>query len=132
MTRPPPSRSALLRYAAFQLPGIGLACVLSLAAWEWFAVPAWAALAAIAVWVAKDALMARFVAHAYEGHARGGPHDLVGRRGVAEAELAPSGTVRIGAERWRATCAEGVERIAVGASVRVVAVEGLTAVVETA
>jgi membrane protein implicated in regulation of membrane protease activity len=125
--RPPPSRAALLRYAAFQLPGIGLAAGLSFAAWEWFAVPAWAALAALALWVTKDAVLARFVAHAYEGHARGGVHDLVGKRGVAETELAPSGTVRIRAERWRAECAPGVERIAAGAAVRVVEVDGLMA-----
>jgi membrane protein implicated in regulation of membrane protease activity len=122
----------LLRYAAFQVPGLGLASALSLVAWEWFGVPAWAALGAVALWVAKDALMARFVAHAYEGHARGGPHDLVGRRGVVETELAPDGTVRIGAERWRAKCAFGVERIAAGAAVRVVRVDGLTAEVEPA
>jgi membrane protein implicated in regulation of membrane protease activity len=85
---------------------------------------------ALGVWVAKDVVLARFVAHAYEGHARGGLHDLVGKRGVAETELAPGGTVQIGAERWRATCAASVERIAAGAAVRVVEVEGLTAVVE--
>jgi len=116
----------------FQLPGFALASGLSFAAWEWFAVPGWAALGALALWVAKDGLMARFVAHSYEGHARGGPHDLVGRRGVAETELAPRGTVRIGAERWRGQCAPGVERIAAGAMVRVAEVEGLTAVVEPA
>ena len=94
--------------------------------------PAWAALGALALWVTKDAVMARFVAHAYEGHARGGLHDLVGKRGVAETELAPSGTVRIGAERWRAACAPAVERIAAGATVSVVEVDGLTAIVEAA
>ena len=114
------------------MPGLGLAAVLSFVAWEWFGVPAWAALAAFASWLAKDAVMARFVAHAYEGHARGGPHDLVGKRGVAETELAPDGTVRVGPERWRAVCAPGVSRIAAGASVRVAAIEGLTAVVEPA
>ena len=127
-----PSREALLRYAAFQLPGIALAGALSFAAWDWFAVPAWAALTALVLWVAKDAVLARFVAHAYEPSARGGPHDLVGKRGVAETELAPHGTVRIRAERWRATCALGVERIAPGAEVRVVEVEGLTVIVEPA
>jgi membrane protein implicated in regulation of membrane protease activity len=127
-----PSREALLRYAAFQLPGIALAAALSFAAYSWFAVPVWAAWGALALWVAHDAVLAPFVAHAYSGHARGGPHDLVGKRGVAETELAPAGTVRIGAERWRAMCAPGVERIAVGAAVRVVDVEGLTALVESA
>ena len=94
--------------------------------------PAWAALGALALWVTKDAVMARFVAHAYEGHARGGLHDLVGKRGVAETELAPSGTVRIGAERWRATCAVGTARLDSAAVVRVVEVDGLTAIVEAA
>jgi membrane protein implicated in regulation of membrane protease activity len=122
----------LIRYAAFQLPGIGLAAALSFAAWEWFAVPAWAVLGALALWVAKDAVLARYVAYAYEPSARGGPHDLVGRRGVAESELAPTGTVRVGAERWRAECADGIDAIAAGAPVRVVAVEGLTAYVEPA
>ena len=132
MKRPVPSRRALLRYWAFQLPGWGLAAGLSFVAWEWFGVPAWAAGLALGLWVAKDAVMARFVAHAYEGHGHGGPHDLVGKRGVAEGELAPHGTVRLGPERWRAVCAPGVERVAAGAAVRVVAIEGLTAVVEPA
>lgn len=132
MKRTPPSRSALLRYAAFQLPGVALVGALAFAAYSWFAVPGWAAVGALALWVAHDLVLAPFLAHAYEGNARGGLHDLVGKRGVAESELAPSGTVRVGAERWRAECAPGVVRIAAGSAVRVVAVEGLTAVVEAA
>ena len=129
MKRPPASRTALVRYWAFQLPGWALAAALSFVAWEWFGMPAWAALAAVALWVAKDAVMARFVAHAYDGP-RGAMHDLVGKRGVAETELAPEGTVRIGAERWRATCPPGSAPVAAGAAVRVVEIEGLLAVVE--
>lgn len=125
------SRRAYLRYAAFQLPELGLAGGLSLAATEWFGVPAWAALAALAAWIVKEIALAPFLAHAYEGHARGGLHDLVGKLGVAEGELAPSGSVRIGPERWRAEAGEG-ESIPAGARVRVVAVEGLTARVERA
>ena len=130
--RPAPSRAALLRYAAFQVPEIALAAGFSLAAWDWFDVPAWAAGSALALWVAKDIALAPFLAHAYEGHARGGPHDLVGRVGVAETDLAPIGIARIGAERWRVECAPGTERIAAGTRVRVVALDGLTAVVEAA
>jgi membrane protein implicated in regulation of membrane protease activity len=130
--RTQPSKEALLRYARFQLPGIALAGAFSLAAWEWFAVPVWAASAAFAAWVVKDVALGRFVAHAYEPLREGHAHDLIGRRGVAECELAPAGTARIGAERWRAECAPGVERIAAGAAVRVVARDGLTAIVEPA
>ena len=132
MRRGRPSREALLRYAAFQVPGIALAGALSFAAWSWFAVPAWAVIAAFALWVAHDVALAPFVAHAYETSARGGPHDLVGKHGVAETEIAPQGAVRIRAERWRATCARGVERIEGGAAVRVAEIEGLTVIVEPA
>jgi membrane protein implicated in regulation of membrane protease activity len=125
------SRSAYLRYAAFQVPELGMAAALSWAASAWFGVPVWASLGALALWVAKEIALAPFLAHAYEGHARGGPHDLVGRLGIVEEELAPRGSVRIGPERWRAEAREG-DRIAAGAAVRVIGVEGLTARVERA
>jgi membrane protein implicated in regulation of membrane protease activity len=130
MKRVRASRTALLRYWAFQMPGFALAAALSFAAWEWFDMPAWAALCALGLWVAKDAVLGLFVAHAYEGHAHGGPHDLVGKRGVAVTDVAPSGAVRVRGERWRAQCAPGTERIAAGDAVRVVELEGLTAIVE--
>lgn len=127
MKRLRPSRAAWVRYWAFQLPGFALAAALSFAAWEWFGVPAWAALGALGLWVAKDAALGLYVAHAYEGHARGGPHDLVGKRGVAVTDIAPFGAVLVRGERWRAECAPGTERIATGDPIRVVEVEGLTA-----
>jgi membrane protein implicated in regulation of membrane protease activity len=52
----------------------------------------------------------------------------VGQRVLAEEGLAPDGYVRIGAELWRAELAGG--SAARGAVLRVVAVRGLTLVVE--
>ncbi|MBT5774334.1 MAG: nodulation protein NfeD [Dehalococcoidia bacterium] len=46
---------------------------------------------------------------------------LVGERGVAVTDLAPSGTVRIGDREWSATMKEG-EQVSIGGDVRVVAV----------
>lgn len=53
-----------------------------------------------------------------------GPQALVGRIGIATSDLMPSGMVVVDREPWSAHAVEGaVER---GASVRVIAVEGVT------
>ena len=59
-----------------------------------------------------------------------GPRGIVGREGVAHNTLAPGGTVFVEAELWSARSAEGVE-ISEGSSVKVVGMEGLTAIVES-
>ncbi len=127
--RTPPSRAAYLRYAAFQIPGQLLAAAFSYAAWKWFEAPGWAALTAFALWVAKDAAMARFIARSYEPSADGGPHDLRGRVATTDTPLAPEGFVRLGPERWRARLADGADRVPSGARVQVVAIDGLVLVV---
>ncbi len=54
---------------------------------------------------------------------------IVGKAGVAHNLLSPQGTVVVDAELWSARAAAGVE-IAQGASVRVIGMDGLTAIVE--
>ncbi len=60
-----------------------------------------------------------------------GPRGIVGREGQAHNTLSPGGTVVIDAELWSARAAGGAE-IAEGAAVKVVGMEGLTAIVESA
>ena len=55
---------------------------------------------------------------------------IVGREGQAHNTLAPGGTVLVDAELWSARAAAGVE-IAEGAAVRVIGMDGLTAIVES-
>ena len=59
-----------------------------------------------------------------------GPRGIVGREGHAHNTLSPAGTVMVDAELWSARAAAGVE-IAEGASIKVIGMEGLTAIVES-
>lgn len=59
-----------------------------------------------------------------------GPRGIVGREGIAHNTLAPGGTVMVDAELWSARASEGAE-IVEGATVKVVGMEGLTAIVES-
>lgn len=58
-----------------------------------------------------------------------GPETIVGQTAEVVTPCAPLGQVRLGGELWRARCEEGAWA---GESVRVLALEGLTLVVERA
>ena len=58
-----------------------------------------------------------------------GPETLVGSTGRVVTPCAPLGQVRVQGELWRAHCAEGADA---GEAVRVVALDGLTLLVERA
>ncbi len=55
---------------------------------------------------------------------------IVGKTGTAHNSLSPGGTVVVDAELWSARAASGIE-IAEGATIKVVGMEGLTAIVES-
>ena len=111
------------RYLLFQLPGWTVAALLAIVAVEWRLVSPPVAWGCVALWLAKDAVLYRFVRRAYD--ASGPTHGHVGENGVAEGAIDPEGWVRIGPERWRARLAPGADAIAPHAAVRVIAVDGL-------
>ena len=59
-----------------------------------------------------------------------GTRGIVGKEGQAHSLLSPDGTVMVEAELWSARAAAGVE-IAEGATIKVIGMEGLTAIVES-
>ena len=59
-----------------------------------------------------------------------GPRGIVGKEGLAHNTLSPGGTVMVEAELWSARAAAGVE-ITEGSSIKVIGMEGLTAIVES-
>jgi membrane protein implicated in regulation of membrane protease activity len=118
----------VLRYLAFQIPGWGVLALVLGAAMAWWELSGMIAAVVFALFVLKDAVLFPFVRVAYEPTSGGGARALVGQRVRAEEGLAPDGYVRIGAELWRAELARG--SAASGAVLRVVAVRGLTLVVE--
>ncbi|MBW2396327.1 MAG: NfeD family protein [Deltaproteobacteria bacterium] len=131
--KPMPSattRRVVLRYVAFQLPGLAAITLGASAAVEWMELPLNVALTAVGCWVLKDAVMFRFVRKAYEPGDGRTPRDVRDALGTATEEIESEGYVRIGSELWRARLAEGCESIAKGEAVRVVDVRGLTVVVD--
>jgi membrane protein implicated in regulation of membrane protease activity len=125
MTNAPRESTArvALRYLLFQMPGWFVAAGVLALAVDLFGVAGWLALAAFALFVAKDAVLFPFVRRAYErNHV---PPHPVGETGVAEDAIdAGEGWVRVGRELWRARRAPGAAAIARGERVRVVGLRG--------
>ena len=120
--------STLVRYTLFQIPGVAGVAIVAFALWRWIGLPASVAIAAVALWVAKDIALYPLLRRAYE-MTPAGAAVLIGRRGIARRRLAPSGTVSFGVELWRAEIEPSAEPIDPGSAVRVVAVRGLTLIV---
>jgi membrane-bound serine protease (ClpP class) len=83
------------------------------------------AVAAAAVWEVVSALTGLWWSQRWS--AKVGAETLVGREVEVREACRPLGQVRVKGEIWRARCEEGADR---GDLVRVVAVDGLTLVVE--
>jgi len=120
----------LVRYVAFQVPGWLLVGAAAAAAVYWLGVAPWVALAGVGLFVLKDALLFPLLRRSYERDGR--THGPIGENGVAEDAIHDEGFVRVGAERWHASLANGSAPIPGGARVRVVSVHGLTLRVEAA
>jgi membrane protein implicated in regulation of membrane protease activity len=128
MDSKPWSARILLKYALFQMPGLFLAAIGLLLVGTWIHIPDWLFWATLLLWVIKDAALYPLVWRSYDPDV---PHDagVVGRRGIALTRLAPSGDIRVGAERWHAEAIAG-GTVEPGQAVRVKGREGLTLWVE--
>lgn len=128
--RPPITPGLLLRYVAFQLPELAIVgCVLAIGH-EWGAFTDQAAVLIFVLWIAKDVLMFPITRAAYAPGDGRSTREILGAVGVAHEGLSDDAYVRIGPELWRARRAPGCLPIAPGQLIRVVALEGLTVLVE--
>lgn len=120
----------LLRYALLQVPGALAAGVVLFGLVRGGGLEPRTAWVLFALWVAKDAVMYRFVRRALSGgNERVGAQALLGLEGIADGPLTPRGRVRIRGESWGA-CSPPGTAIASGTRVRVLAVSGLELQVE--
>jgi len=112
------------RYLLYQIPGwlLGLAVMGALV--HLVRLPAWIAVLALALLIAKDLLVYPLVRKAY-APAEDAMSALAGTDAVAIEALSPEGYVRVRGELWRARAA-GDETIPAGVPVRVESVEGMT------
>lgn len=123
------SRRTLQKYLLLQIPGVAIVgfLLVGVHSAEWLSTTT--AVVFFIGWCAKDALMYRFVRTAYGPGPPHGTAALVGLRGVVVDDLAPAGSVRLGAERWSARPVDGVSSLSRGTHVRVVSVEGFVVTV---
>jgi membrane protein implicated in regulation of membrane protease activity len=118
--------STLTKYLLLQAPGWLLMAVLAMGLRHGIALPLWAAVGLVALWVVKDFVLYPFVRTAYEPNVKTGSQQLVGARGVAQKGLAPHGYVQVYGELWRAMAEPREVPIAPGTPIRVRAAHGLT------
>lgn len=116
------------RYLAAQLPGAVLIGVGLWLFWDETGLPGWMGVAFFAFWIGKDLLLYPLMRRAYERPEVRAAR-LVGRQGVASAELAPDGQVEVDGEAWRARAVQGEEPIAAGTAVVVRGVDRFTLLV---
>ena len=127
---PPITLRLLLRYVAFQLPELAIVgCVLTIGR-QWGAFSGRAAILIFVLWIAKDVLMFPITRAAYAPGDGRSTREILGAVGVAHEGLEDDAYVRFGSELWRARRVPGCLPIAPGQLVRVVALEGLTVLVE--
>ncbi|HEX2225638.1 MAG TPA: NfeD family protein [Candidatus Binatia bacterium] len=121
-----------LRYLFFQIPGWAITAIAAVALVEWEIIPRWLALLGFGGLVLKDLVSFPFLRSAYEGTVTSGSEALIGRKGIAQGDLAPEGYVKIHLELWRAVAEPSRHTIPAGTEVEVVRAEGMRLVVRTA
>lgn len=126
--RSPSEMTTFSRYWLLQIPGWVLTAAIGVALHEWFGLPRWTPAALCAAVVLKDAALYPFLLSAYESSGGSPLQAMVGKRGVVKRELSPRGQVQVNGELWQARPL-GPDQPAVGDTVTVAAVEGMTLVV---
>jgi len=96
---------------------------------RWVSLPAWFICGLIAFWIAKDVILFLFTWRAYDQSHKGAANSMIGRRGIVENRLAPSGYVHVRGELWQAEAVENSLPIEKGESVRIYGNRGLTLLV---
>jgi membrane protein implicated in regulation of membrane protease activity len=121
------------RYLLFQLPGCVVAAgVLALLVRFGHLSPT-LAYVLFGIWVVVEIALFPVFRVAYEpGGKIAGVEALIGALGVAQEDLDPEGSVRLGPERWRAVAGGDCSPVPAGTPVRVREVRQLTLVVEPA
>jgi membrane protein implicated in regulation of membrane protease activity len=121
--------AVFFRYLFFQIPGWAITAVVALALARWEIIPGWLALLGFGGLVLKDFVAFPFLRSAYEGEVKSGSQALVGKKGIAQGDLAPEGYIKIHLELWRAVAASSNQMIAAGTEVEVIRAEGMKLVV---
>lgn len=116
------------RYLLFQLPEWTAVAAAAVVGVWWLEAPSWIAVAITLSFLLKDVLLFPVLWRAYSTEPSDlvGEGNLLGASGMALAELAPSGYIRVGSELWRAELEEGEPPVPRGSRVCISGIRGLT------
>ncbi len=120
----------LARYALFQIPDLILLGLGLVAAVRWWELPVPAAYALFGLWIVKDIVMFPLLRVAYQTGGSSVADRLGDALGVVTRPLDPTGYVSVASELWSAEVPSESAPVAVGSTVRVVGIRGLTLLVE--
>ncbi len=124
--------ATFFRYLFFQIPGWAVTAVVALALVHWQFIPKWLGLLGFLALVLKDLVAFPFLRPAYEARVKCGSAALVGKKGIAQGDLAPEGYIKIHLELWRAVSEPSGQVIAAGTEVEVIRAEGMKVIVRAA
>lgn len=118
------------RYALFQVPAVAILVLILVLIRQWVDLPAWFFWGLVALWVAKDVILFPVTWRTYDRERPEDTNSMIGARGVAEDQLAPSGYIRVHGELWQGEVVAGGPPIDRGEGVRVRGIRRLTLLVE--
>ena len=115
----------LLKYTLLQIPALVLIIVVLIFLQQWMDVPGYIVWGIPLLWILKDIILFPLTWRSYESYSPHDSHPMVGRVGIAQEPLEPSGYVRINGELWLAEIFGEEESIEKGEKIRVREVNGL-------
>jgi membrane-bound ClpP family serine protease len=119
------SSKTVIRYALYQVPSLVLLVMILLVIRHYIDLSLWIVCGIVLLWMVKDAILFPFVWRAYDRSRWGTSGLMIGKQGIAEQRLDPSGYVRIHGELWKAKVIEGSPPIEKGEAVWVEGMRGL-------
>ncbi len=96
----------LRTYILAQLPGWVLAVLAVAALSRWMALPARVAVVVVILWIVKDLLLFPTMRRYYRSEPA--ERRIVGQRGTAVTDIAPTGFVRVRGELWQASSEQDI------------------------
>ncbi len=96
----------LRTYILAQLPGWVLAVLAVAALSRWMALPARVAVVVVILWIVKDLLLFPTMRRYYRSEPA--ERRIVGQRGTAVTDIAPTGFVRVRGELWQAASEQDI------------------------
>jgi len=123
------SYRVFLRYALWQLPGFTVFLATLLVVFHWTNLSRWWIWTGVVLWVVKDLFLFPRVWRAYDRDPSRVTHSMIGKKGIVESYLHPSGLIQVHGEIWRAEVRGERPSVDPGESVRIEEVQGLTLIV---